>query len=58
VTSREELIEAGWGQQANVKDNTLDVYVHGLRVKLESGAAGPQELIRTIHGTGYILVDQ
>jgi two-component system copper resistance phosphate regulon response regulator CusR len=58
VTSREELIEAGWGHQVNVKENALDVYVHGLRSKLESSANGQQELIRTIHGTGYMLVDQ
>jgi len=58
VTSRGELVETGWGHQAIVKDNTLDVYVHGLRVKLESNSAVQQELIRTIHGTGYMLVDQ
>lgn len=57
VTSREDLIEAGWGSQARVKDNTLDVYVHGLRAKLETQASGQQELIRTIHGTGYMLLD-
>lgn len=58
VTSREELIEAGWGYQASVKDNTLDVYLHGLRAKLENQANGGQELIRTIHGTGYMLMDR
>jgi two-component system OmpR family response regulator len=58
VTSREELIEAGWGHQASVKGNTLDVYVHGIRSKLESNATGQQEMIRTIHGTGYMLVDR
>jgi two-component system copper resistance phosphate regulon response regulator CusR len=58
VTSREDLIEAGWGFEASVKDNTLDVYVHGLRAKLESQTDGQQELIRTIHGTGYMLVDR
>jgi len=56
VTSREDLIEAGWGHLASVKDNTLDVYVHGLRAKLESHLNGHQNLIRTIHGTGYMLV--
>ena len=56
VTSREDLIEAGWGHLAAVKDNTLDVYVHGLRAKLESHLNGEQNLIRTVHGTGYMLV--
>lgn len=55
VTSREELIEAGWGSVAEVKENTLDVYIHSLRNKLEDRSES-QPLIRTIHGTGYIFV--
>jgi len=54
VTSREELIEAGWGSVAKVKENTLDVYIHSLRNKLED-CSESQPLIRTIHGTGYIF---
>ena len=52
VTSREELIEAGWGNSAEIKENTLDVYIHSLRTKLE-GKMESRPLIRTIHGTGY-----
>jgi two-component system OmpR family response regulator len=52
VTPREELIEAGWGSIAEVKENTLDVYIHSLRNKLEDKSE-KQPLIRTIHGTGY-----
>lgn len=55
VTSREHLIEAGWGYLADVRENTLDVYIHGLRSKLETGSDGQRPLIRTIHGTGYML---
>lgn len=55
VTSREHLIEAGWGYLADVRDNTLDVYIHGLRTKLEKDAGRP--LIRTVHGTGYMLAE-
>jgi two-component system copper resistance phosphate regulon response regulator CusR len=55
VTSREELIEAGWGHAAEIKENTLDVYIHSLRNKLENGSEG-RPLIRTIHGTGYTFV--
>jgi len=55
VTTREDLIEAGWGYLADVKDNTLDVYVHGLRVKLDAQSSGEPTLIRTIHGTGYLF---
>jgi DNA-binding response OmpR family regulator len=56
VTSREQLIEAGWGQTAQVKENTLDVYIHGLRAKLENQFDENRALIRTIHGTGYMFV--
>jgi two-component system copper resistance phosphate regulon response regulator CusR len=56
VTSREQLIEAGWGYLADVKENTLDVYIHGLRAKLEDKAEEARPLIRTIHGTGYMFV--
>jgi two-component system, OmpR family, response regulator len=55
VTSRNDLIEAGWGYLADVKDNTLDVYVHGLRAKLESAAGLPRTRIRTVRGVGYML---
>lgn len=55
ITTREQLIEAGWGHAADVKENTLDVYIHGLRSKLENGSdEGP--LIKTIHGSGYMFV--
>ena len=54
VTSREELIEAGWGSATEVKENTLDVYIHSLRNKLEDRSES-QPLIRTIHGTGYVF---
>jgi len=56
VTTRADLIEAAWGYLADVKDNTLEVYVHGLRAKLELQSDHQQTRIRTIHGTGYMLV--
>ena len=55
VTTRGDLIEAGWGYLADIKDNTLDVYVHGLRTKVDSTDQGGETLIRTIHGVGYML---
>jgi len=57
ATSREELIEAGWGSATTNKENTLDVYIHGLRKKLEDRSES-QPLIRTIRGTGYTLVGE
>ncbi|HEX7158339.1 MAG TPA: response regulator transcription factor [Edaphobacter sp.] len=65
ITTREQLIEAGWGYVADVKENTLDVYIHGLRAKLEDLADSQADsqsgeirkpLIRTIHGEGYMFV--
>lgn len=56
ITSREQLIEAGWGYVADVKENTLDVYIHGLRAKLEDHSDNDQPLIRTVHGAGYMFV--
>lgn len=61
ITSREQLIEAGWGYVADVKENTLDVYIHGLRAKLEDltdseSNEARKPLIRTIHGEGYMFV--
>ncbi|WP_158793330.1 response regulator transcription factor [Granulicella sp. L60] len=55
ITSREQLIEAGWGHTSEVKENTLDVYIHGLRAKLESSSDKGRPLIRTIHGAGYLF---
>lgn len=55
ITSREQLIEAGWGNIADVKENTLDVYIHGLRAKLQRPMDTDSTLIRTVHGIGYIF---
>jgi DNA-binding response OmpR family regulator len=57
ITTREQLIEAGWGPTAEVKENTLDVYIHGLRSKLEDQFDHGQPLIRTVHGSGYMFVE-
>lgn len=54
ITTREQLIEAGWGIAADVKENTLDVYIHGLRSKLDDHSDQP--MIRTVHGSGYMFV--
>ena len=56
ITTREQLVAAGWGLAADVKENTLDVYIHGLRAKLEDQSDHGQPLIRTIHGSGYMFV--
>jgi two-component system copper resistance phosphate regulon response regulator CusR len=55
ITPRESLIEAGWGSPAGVKKNILDVYIHGLRAKLEGEHNDEPVLIRTVHGSGYMF---
>jgi two-component system copper resistance phosphate regulon response regulator CusR len=55
ITSRDQLIEAGWGGGVEVKENTLEVYIHGLRSKLEGLSDQDPPLIRTVHGTGYMF---
>jgi len=57
VTSRADLIEAGWGSADKVKANTLDVYIHSLRSKLKDDST-MRPLIRTVHGTGYLFADE
>ena len=55
ITTREQLIEAGWGGAADGKEITLDVYIHGLRSKLDDQTDKGQHLIKTVHGSGYMF---
>ena len=53
VVRRRSLIEAVWGVEREIEDNTLDVFVRLLRNKIEDGTR--QKLIHTVRGVGYIL---
>ena len=53
VVSRDDLIEAVWGAERDVVDNTIDVYIFQLRSKIEAG--GTSRLIQTVRGFGYTL---
>jgi two-component system OmpR family response regulator len=55
VISRDALIAGVWGWDAEVENNTLDVFVHLLRAKVEP-TGGPR-LIHTVRGIGYRLLD-
>jgi two-component system, OmpR family, copper resistance phosphate regulon response regulator CusR len=55
VVLRSQLIEAAWGFDADVGDNSLDVCISTLRNKL-SLPEHPR-LIRTVRGRGYIMSD-
>jgi two-component system response regulator MprA len=53
VARRQFLIEAVWGFDREIEDNTLDVFVRLLRKKIEDSTQ--QKLIHTVRGVGYIL---
>ena len=52
VFSREQLLDAVWGQDHPVTDRTVDVHVLRLRHKIEADPGHPT-LIRSVRGFGY-----
>jgi DNA-binding response OmpR family regulator len=52
VFSREQLLNAVWGQDRAITDRAVDVYVLRLRQKVERDPAAPS-LIHSIRGFGY-----
>jgi DNA-binding response OmpR family regulator len=52
VFSREQLLNAVWGQDRAITDRAVDVYILRLRQKVERDPAAP-ELIHSIRGFGY-----
>ncbi len=55
VLSRSIMVEQIWGYEAEIEDNTLDVFIRLLRNKIELPEA--PKLIRTVRGIGYCLQD-
>lgn len=53
VVPRSQIIEAGWGYDADVQSNTIDFYIHRLRSKID--IRGCPSLIRTAHMLGYSI---
>jgi DNA-binding response OmpR family regulator len=53
VVTRDQLIEAGWGYDADVRDNNVDFYMHSLRSKIDK--KNHPSMIRTIRALGYLL---
>jgi two-component system copper resistance phosphate regulon response regulator CusR len=53
VVTRDQLIEAGWGYDSDVSANTMDVYMHALRSKIDGGLQ--PSMIRTVRSLGYLL---
>jgi len=53
VVARQRLIETVWGNEREVGNNNLDVFIRFLRTKVD--AAGRERLIHTSRGIGYSL---
>jgi two-component system, OmpR family, response regulator len=53
VLTRTAIIEAVWGFNEKIEDNTLEAFVSSLRNKIDRGF--PQKLIHTIRGVGYCV---
>ena len=56
VITRTRMIEAAWGHDRDVENNTLDVFIRQLRTKID--LPGSHKLIHTIRGIGYALRDE
>jgi DNA-binding response OmpR family regulator len=53
VVSRRALIEAVWGFDREIEENTLDAFMHLLRSKIDP--PGRAKLIQTVRGVGYMI---
>ncbi len=53
VFSREQLLDAVWGRDAEVELRTVDVHIRRLRKALNEG--GRRDLVRTVRSAGYAL---
>ena len=51
AASRRAIVEAVWGLEAEVEENTLDAFVRLLRTKIDQGHR--QKFIHTVRGYGY-----
>jgi len=53
VVPRRSLIEAVWGFDREIEENTLDAFVRLLRTKID--IEGQPKLIHTVRGVGYMI---
>jgi len=56
VASRRAIVEAVWGLDAEVEENTLDAFVRLLRTKVDHGHK--KRLIQTVRGFGYCVREE
>ncbi len=57
VVTRNELVTEAWGEEYGDAIDSLKLYIHYLRQKLESDANHP-EYILTLRGVGYRFIDR
>lgn len=55
VMTRDKIINAVWGKNYYIEENSVDVYVRYLRSKIDEKAE--TEYISTVRGSGYIIRD-
>jgi DNA-binding response OmpR family regulator len=53
VVSRRSLIEAVWGFDREIEENTLDAFMRLLRLKVD--LPGHPKLVHTVRGVGYMV---
>jgi DNA-binding response OmpR family regulator len=53
VVTRTAIVEAVWGLENDIEENTLDAFVRLLRGKVDKGFS--PKLIQTVRGVGYCL---
>jgi DNA-binding response OmpR family regulator len=53
IAERRALIEAVWGFDHDIEENTLDAFMHLLRSKIDK--PGQSKLIYTVRGVGYVI---
>ena len=53
VLSRNAIIQAVWGCDSEVEENTLDAFIYQLRNKIDLGHK--LKLIQTVRGAGYVI---
>jgi DNA-binding response OmpR family regulator len=53
VVSRDAIVEAVWGFDDEVNDNTVDAFIRLVRRKVDD--PHDEKLIRTVRGVGYAL---
>lgn len=55
VLTRDQIIDAVWGEGHYIDENTIDVYVGYLRSKIDQTAG--EDYIKTVRGMGYKMID-